>query len=90
MIHSLAGGDVTFNDNLDFAKVKLLDGLDKGNICWYITNIIDLKVGDIVLVPYGRSNVQAEVLRIDKNVSVLNAPVSVKRAKEILRKININ
>ena len=87
MIHSLAGGDVTFNDNLDFAKVKLLEGLDKDNICWYITNIVNLEVGDSVIVPFGKSIVQAEVLRIDKNVSVLNAPIIVKRAKEIIKKI---
>lgn len=87
MIHSLAGGDVTFNDNLDFAKVKLLEGLDRDKICWYITTIFDLKVGDIVMVPFSQTTLKAEVLRIDKNVSVLNSPIPIKRAKEIIKKI---
>ena len=89
MIHSLAGGDFTLNDLIDFAKVEILQGIEQGKQFWYVSQIADLKVGDIVLVPFGIRNerLRAKVVRIDKKVSRLNAPIPLNRAKEIFSKI---
>lgn len=84
MIHSLAGGVIREKKCFDFAKVKL----ESGDICWYISNIFGLKEKDKVLVPFGKDKVKGEVLRIDKNVNEQMSPIPVKRAKEILEKIN--
>jgi len=89
MIHSLAGGNLGNHQILDFAKVKLLEGVRKGDVCFYISKISDLKEGDTVVVPYGLNNnlLKAKVLRVDKNVSSFAAPIPVKRAKEIFKKV---
>ena len=86
MIHSMAGGALgnqTFND---FAKVRLLEGLNKGEIYWYLA-INNLKEGDKVIVPFGLSNkpIMGEVLKVDKGVSSFVSPVPVKKAKKIIR-----
>lgn len=88
MIHSLAGGKLKDLDFADFAKVQLItDEPDK--ILWYITDILDLNIGDIVLVPVGINNAleQATVLKIERNVSSHVAPIPIKRAKLIYKKI---
>ena len=86
MIHSLSGGVLNENKSFDFAKVQFLTG----EIFWYITNIDNLKVDDMVLVPFGKTNRQlkAKVLRIDKNVSASCSPVPIKIAKEIICKLD--
>ena len=85
MIHSLSGGVVRQKRYIDFAKVQLEDG----GIYWYITELVGLQAGDKVLVPVGRNDdaAQAVVLRVDKNVNEQVAPVSVKHAKKIIKKI---
>ena len=86
MIHSMAGGEIGQTTFDDYAKVKLLPPLD--GIFWYKTILYDLKVGDIVFVPFGNSNqlVQGEILKIDKSVSSKNSPVPSKRAKYVFSK----
>lgn len=88
MIHSLAGGKIKDLDFADFAKVEILDGETQGKISWYITNILDLNVGDTVLVPVGLNNTQtpAKVLKIERNLSSQVSPIPIKRAKEIIQK----
>jgi hypothetical protein len=87
MIHSLAGGELRTTETHDFAKVEILEGICAGDIFWYISNIKNLKVGDMVLVPLGKNNLpaKAKVLRIDKNVSSQTSPIPPKHAKEILQ-----
>ncbi len=87
MIHSLAGGDIRGEQFYDFAKVELLDSANAHDIRWYTFSIFDLQVGDIVVVPNGYLTAKAKVLQINKNVSSFSAPISPKRAKEILYKI---
>ncbi len=82
MIHSLSGGVVRDKKYYDFAKVKI----ETGEIFWFISKFKELKVGDFVVVPIGKSEnlVKGEVLRIDKNISEQVAPIPVKRMKEIV------
>ena len=89
MIHSMAGGKLGNVEYNDFAKVRISEGENQGQAFFYITKIIGLKVGDRVLVPLGIANdkVEGVVERIDKNVSSQSSPVSVKRAKAIIKKI---
>ena len=86
MIHSLAGGKMRDLDFCDFAKVKIID---TNEIRWYIFNILDLNLGDKVLVPFGIKNelVTAEVIKIERNLSEQVAPIPIKRAKEIYKKL---
>ena len=85
MIHSLAGGKMRDMDIVDFAKVEIIES---GEVRWYITNILGLKVGDIVKVPTLPNNLtNAKVLKIEKNVSAQCAPIPIKRAKEIFSKV---
>ena len=86
MIHSLAGGILSDNKKLDFAKVEILSDYYSGTF-WYITEIPKLKVGDIVVVPFGKNEilVEGKVLKIDKNISSQTPPVPLKTAKKILR-----
>ena len=84
MIHSLAGGILSQTESSDFVKVEIVDNLTEG-FFWYKSDIIGLKEGDNVLVPFGRLDtlVKGKVIRIDKNVSSQNSPVPFKRAKYI-------
>ena len=81
----MAGGVLSDNKVVDFAKVQLLSG----EILWYITNIENLQSGDSVLVPVGKTNMpqKATVIRIDKCVSIQSSPVPYNRAKEIICKL---
>ncbi len=91
MIHSCAGGVYKESNYEDYAKVQIVDeGEVKGKIIWYKSNISDLQVGDIVLVPYGKNNHQffAMVLKVDKNVNEQVAPIPSKIAKYIIEKID--
>lgn len=89
MIHSEAGGEIRGEDYYDFAKVKILEGDEKGKQLWYITTIFGLEVGDKVLVPVGmiKMGTLGEVVRVDTNVSNFCSPVGIKRAKYVLRKV---
>lgn len=88
MIHSLAGGSIRDISFLDFAKVEILEGVQKGSWFWYITDIPNLKAQDEVFVPLGATNqrTRGKVLRIDYSVSAQNAPIPIKRAKKVLSK----
>lgn len=88
MIHSLAGGVLKDKKVFDFAKVEILDDYYSG-VFWYISKIKSLKENDIVLVPFKNGDLllKAKVLRVDKNVREDCAPVSVKRALEITKKL---
>lgn len=90
MIHSLAGGKIREMEIQDFAKVEIIEGLEEGKIFWYISPFLQLKIGDFVLVPLGRSNAptRAKVLKIEKNLSAQVAPVPISRAKQIIKILN--
>lgn len=85
MIHSLSGGVMSDVASSDFAKVEI----SGEGFFWYKSDISGLKAGDKVVVPFGRfgQETEAEVVRVDKNVSSQVSPVPFKRAKSILRKI---
>lgn len=87
MIHSLAGGDLSQLSINDFAKVELLEGDQVGCIYWYITQIPELKVNDLVLVPFGIRDVliKAKVIKIERNLSNQVAPIPLKKAKKIYK-----
>lgn len=89
MIHSLAGGLLGKVEYCDYAKVEITEGVSKGSIFWYKSTLPGLKPDDKVLVPLGANNIQtsARVIRIDRNVSSQNSPVSQKRAKYITKVI---
>ena len=61
MIHSLAGGSIRDISFLDFAKVEILEGVQKGSWFWYITDIPNLKAQDEVFVPLGATNQRTRV-----------------------------
>jgi hypothetical protein len=88
MIHSLAGGSIKDLRVADFAKVEYLEDELAGSVGWYITEIFGLKAGDEVLVPYNNRRVRAKVVRIDKHVSEQSSPISMSRAKNIIKKFN--
>lgn len=89
MIHSLAGGELKENKCFDFAKVQILEGMQKDALLWYVCNLANVKQDDIVIVPIGKNNflVKAKIIRIDKNVNQQCAPVRINLAKEILKKL---
>lgn len=88
MIHSLAGGKLKDLDYADFVKVKF-EYLGEEKIGWYITDIIDLKIGDTVLIPYGfpATELHGIVQKIERNLSSQVAPIPIKRTKCIIKKI---
>ncbi len=90
MIHSMAGGELKFNQHFDFAKVEIIEGEDIGLIFWFISPFSNLQIGNKVLVPLGKNNkeVKAKVLRIDKNISEQSSPFPIKRMKTIISIIN--
>ena len=89
MIHSLAGGSFREKRVLNFAKVKICDGIMKDNLLWYILPPGDFNVGDRVVVPLGSTNARqtATIERIDKNVLEGQTPVPIRSAKTIISKI---
>lgn len=88
MIHSMAGGIIRDIEYHDYAKVEVLEGLNTKRLFWFINDIYNLAVGDEVLVQIDGLNTMAKVVRIDKNVGADVAPISPKRAKHIIQKIN--
>lgn len=86
MIHSLAGGELRIDKVCDIAKVKILND---NSIYYYICELGDINIDDIVLVPYGRLDelTQAQILRIDKNVNSKNFPIKFEKLKKIYKKI---
>ena len=44
MIHSMAGGELKFNQHFDFAKVEIIEGEDIGLIFWFISPFSNLQI----------------------------------------------
>ncbi len=88
MIHSLAGGKIKDLEFADFVKVRF-DYLGENKIGWYTTDILELKIGDKVVVPYGypASELVGTVEKIERNLSSQLAPIPIKRAKNIIKKL---
>lgn len=84
MIHSMGGGIIREYDNLIYVFVEILNGIDAGVKRWYISPFIEIKVGDRVEAPSGRSLCEATVLRVE-NVTAQTAPFPVNRTREIER-----
>ena len=87
MIHSMAGGRLGAYKVADFAKVKITEGENQGAVAFYICTHLNLADGDIVLVSYNETNVRAQVLRVDKNISSDRSPVPISRAKRVINKL---
>ncbi len=83
MIHSMSGGVVKEAEFFDGAKVRLEES---GEIFWFINPFPNLKEGDSVIVPVGRTEAEkvAVVLKIQKHISTQVSPVPYKRMKKIL------
>ena len=78
MIHSLSGGIIADYENLIYAFVEM----QNGQKTWFISPFPLIKVGDGVMVPFGRESVRGEVLRVE-NVTKQTAPYPVNRTREI-------
>ncbi len=83
MIHSLSGGIIAENEIFTFAKVRVGDAP-----CWYIAPF-KVEAGDRVLVPTLTGTAEGSVERVE-NCTPQTAPVSVKRAREILSLLRKN
>lgn len=88
MIHSLAGGKIKDLEFADFVKVRF-EVAGEQKLGWYITDIVDLQVGSSVEIPYGYPPKQiiGTVQKIERNLSNQVAPVPIKRAKYITKKL---
>jgi len=90
MIHSLAGGKIRYLEYADFVKVRF-NNQDEIKVCWFLTDIIDLTTGDKVIVSTPtNSEVVGVVEKIERNLSSQLAPIPIKRAKYIIKKITNN
>lgn len=87
MIHSLAGGELKDIEIKNLVFVELEHNHDK---CWYISEISNLKIGDVLLVPYGIIDelYEAKVLNIKNNVRSDMFTISFKRLKKVYKKKN--
>lgn len=86
MIHSMCGGGLSDNEIYSFAKVRF----DNVALCgdrpyWFINDIAGLKIGDVVMAPFGfdEKPERAVVLRVD-DASEQTPPFPVKRMKHII------
>ena len=77
MIHSLSGGVIADNEMYTFAKVRV-----GGAPCWFLAPF-KVEAGDRVLVPTAGGEAEGEVERVEF-CTPQTAPVSVRRAREIL------
>mgnify|MGYP006916089930 CR=1 FL=1 len=87
MIHSLSGGFVRELEYADFVKVKILTGESVGMLFWYKTDLIDIKIGDKVEVLLKGQPVEGEIVKIERNQSNQTAPIPIKRAQSIIKKL---
>lgn len=85
MIHSMSGGVLSEYGTYTFVKVKPDDA---DTPYWYVCDF-DVEEGDRVAAPFGAGGASrpATVLRVELNVSGQVAPIPVKRAKKLLRKL---
>ncbi len=86
MIHSMCGGGLSDNEIYSFAKVRF----DNVALCgdrpyWFINDIAGLKIGDVVMAPFGfdEKPERAVVLRVD-DASEQTPPLPVKRMKRVI------
>ncbi len=79
MIHSTSGGVMYERKYYDYAKVEV-----NGKNYFYISPFKDLKEGDIVSVTIQNEVFTGKVIRVDKNVSEQNFPISAKKLKKII------
>lgn len=90
MIHSMCGGGLKDNEVISFAKV-VFDGnpLAGDRLYWYKNDIVGLKAGDKVAVPFGKSGNEfiATVVRVDL-ASEQTPPMPLSRMASVLRIIN--
>ena len=87
MIHSLAGGEIKEKKLYTFVKVEILSAMNEGYKFWYLSDLIDIKVGDKVIVPLRGERKEGTIERVETNVTSDRAPIPINRAKYILRKI---
>ena len=80
MIHSTSGGVMHERKYYDYAKVEV-----NGKNYFYISPFKDLKEGDVVSVPIQDEVYTGIVVRVDKNVSEQNFPISAKKLKNIIK-----
>jgi hypothetical protein len=78
----MGGGVIENYDNLIYAKVQYLQGLQAGGKMWFISPFKSIKVGDKVKVPCGSASVEGIVERVE-NVTKQTAPYPVNRTREI-------
>lgn len=85
MIHSMSGGVLSEYGTYTFVKVKFDDD---ERPYWYVSDF-EVNEGDRVSAPFGAGGCGkvATVLRVEKNVSGQVAPIPIKRAKKLLRKL---
>ena len=85
MIHSMSGGILSEYGTYTFVKV-VFEGEDRPY--WYVCDF-DVREGDKVEAPFGVGGVAkpATVVRVEPNVSGQVAPIPIKRAKKLLRKL---
>lgn len=86
MIHSCAGGELYNQQIVNLAKVKI-NGKDE--TFWYLNNVKNVEVGDVVLVPFGIIDElhRATVLELLNNVNTQISPIKIKNAKQIVKKL---
>jgi predicted Mrr-cat superfamily restriction endonuclease len=79
MIHSLSGGVIESYDKIIYTFVETSEGK-----MWYISPFSKIKVGDSVLVPFGRNDklILGKVERVEV-VTKQTAPYPVNRTKQI-------
>ena len=85
MIHSLAGGDLKDYKVSNLVYVELEEQHEK---CWYISDALNINVGDFVLVPFGKIDEpkRAKVLKIIKDAREDMLSISFKKFKKIYKK----
>lgn len=81
----MSGGVLSELGAYTFAKVRFEDG---GAPYWYVSDF-DVEAGDRVLAPFGASGAarEATVERVERNVSGMTAPVPLKRAKKLIKRL---
>lgn len=87
MIHSMSGGVLSEYGTYTFVKAVFDDDADKIPH-WFISEF-DVEENDGVLAPCGSgyAGKPATVIAVERNVSGQVAPVSVRRARRLIKKL---
>lgn len=86
MIHSMCGGALKDNKILSVVKVRFLNNpLSGERPYWYLNAITDLKQGEIVLAPFGKTQTlfKAEVIRVDNGVNEQSFPMPISKMQTV-------